>query len=443
MPATELREVYKYFSNEFLKLEDFDQYYVNTDQSRGLVPCRRMARKFNENPSGSLKFILAGYRGSGKSTELIRLEKEIGDSFFILNFSVLKELDPITLDYIELFIVAMDKLFDFVTRRQIAISPEYLRNIHAWLNTKEIEEIRDKYMGTEFEAGAEIDVNLPFLARFFTKLKASLKASRSLKETLKREIEPKISELIFNCNALITEIKNKLPIEGKKGLILVIEDMDKLSLNKAEDIFYNHSSPLTSLHIHTIYTYPIALVYHTKFNYVKNNFDEYFELPMIKVKNRQGAPYYPGREVLREILAKRIDLELFESPELVEDLIIHSGGCLWDLFRMVNEATDHAMDFEQEKIEKSNIEHAKIRLKADYENTIAEKREGSATITKVEKYFDTLKSIANDPLKKPMNTPEVLDLKQNLAVLGYNSENWCDVHPMVRLILQERGMLDN
>jgi hypothetical protein len=35
----------------------------------------------------------------------------------------------------------------------------------------------------------------------------------------------------------------------------------------------------------------------------------------------------------------------------------------------------------------------------------------------------------------------MLDLMNNLTVLGYNGDNWHDVHPTVRDILKERGMI--
>jgi hypothetical protein len=73
-------------------------------------------------------------------------------------------------------------------------------------------------------------LDIPFIAKFFAKLKSAAKSTVSMKETYKITIEPKLSEFIFNCNLLINEIKNKLPDVDKKGLVIIIEDLDKLSL---------------------------------------------------------------------------------------------------------------------------------------------------------------------------------------------------------------------
>jgi hypothetical protein len=53
-----------------------------------------------------------------------------------------------------------------------------------------------------------------------------------------------------------------------------------------------------------------------------------------------------------------------------------------------------------------------------------------------------LVEVAMDPTKKVNNTEEILDLRQNLCILGYNGDGWCDVHPLVKDILIERNLWD-
>jgi hypothetical protein len=82
-----------------------------------------------------------------------------------------------------------------------------------------------------------------------------------------------------------------------------------------------------------------------------------------------------------------------------------------------------------------------FRLRRDYENTIAEKRVNNELVISVEEYYETLKGVALSETKKVDNTGAALDLRQNLCILGYNDEGWCDVHPVVRSILQERKLI--
>jgi len=62
-------------------------------------------------------------------------------------------------------------------------------------------------------------------------------------------------------------------------------------------------------------------------------------------------------------------------------------------------------------------------------------------VTSVGEYYETLRAVAVSETKKVDNTGAVLDLRHNLCILGYNDEGWCDVHPVVRTILQERKLI--
>ena len=439
MRAFKLEDVYDCFDSNPINIKDFDKYYVDVDEGRGLTPLKKMKRLFERNPGGSYKFLFAGYKGCGKSTELNRLQKDLQDDFIVLNFSVREELDILNISYIELFIALMKRLFQFAgEEKKIKIPKKYIENITNWVKSKEIVDIDEKYLGMNVETGATAEVGVPFFAKFFARFTASAKASSSLKETLRETVEPKLSELILNCNLLINEIKAQLEKIDKKGLIVIVEDMDKVDLQKGEDIFYVHSAQLTQLNCHTIFTFPIALKYYIRFTAIKNNYTGSFDLPMIKVKNKDGSSFEEGRNLMREIIKQRMDVKVYADPAIIDKMIDYSGGCLFDLFRMIRDAADNALDFDREQIEEEDFKAAYLYLTSDYENTIAENK---AEQIPVDKYYEVLVECARDKKKKPRQSKELLDLRNNLTVLGYNGENWSDVHPVVRDILKERGKL--
>jgi len=397
-----------------------------------------LKRILNEQPDGNLKILFAGHRGCGKTTELVRLRKAIDNDFIILNFSVAEELDTLNINYIELFIVTMEKLFELVEHEKITIDDLYLKNITEWLKSKEIEEVREKHLGSDIEAGIESGVDIPFLTKFFGRFKAAAKASSSMKTTLKTTVEPKLSELIWHCNRLLFEIRSKFGELNKKDLLIIIEDLDKVPMDKAEDIFYAHSNQLTQLNCHCIFTFPISLLYHIRFKAISNNYDENFVLPMIKVAERDGGECTEGINIMEDIVKQRMDISLFEDNSILKDMIKYSGGCLWDLFRMIKNAAYHALDFDRTLINREDYESAYNRLKADYERTIAENKEKGI---KVDAYYGELRSCAADENKKPEYTDIMLDLMNNLTVLNYNGKNWSDVHPIVKDILKDRKLI--
>ena len=439
MPAHKLEQVYSFFKNRPVNLQNFEELYAPADRGRGKsVPFQRIKRRLYEDPEGSLKMLFAGHKGCGKTTEMVRLQRDIQDDFVVLNFSAVKELDILNIGYIEIFIAAMSKLFQFVEEeKDIQIAPIYLKNILNWLKSREIEEINEKYMGMGMETEAGGGVDIPFLAKFFARFSASAKSSSSLKEVLKQKVEPKLSDLIFHCNRLITEIKNQRP-GNKNGLVIIFEDLDKMDLQKGEEIFYRHAVQLTQLHCHCIFTFPLALLYNTGFNAIKVSYDEDFVLPMIKVYQKEGGENPDGMQVMEEIVKKRMDLSLFEDISILKDMIRYSGGCLWDLFEMIKDASDSALDFGREKINREDYQSAFQALKRTYEFTIAENKAKGIT---VDQYFETLKSCAMDANKKPKSTDILLDLRNNRTVLSYNDVHWSDVHPVVRAILQEKGLI--
>ncbi len=335
----------------------------------------------------------------------------------------------------------MEQLFNFVNETpQIKIDPQYLEKILSWVKTKEIEEISQNYMGMEIDTQAKAGVKVPYLADFFAKFRAAAKSSSSFKEVLKTKIEPKLSTLIFNCNQLIAEIKKNLPNIQKKGLVIIIEDLDKVDIDKGMDMFYTHSTKLTQLHCHCIYTFPIALRYNLKFNPIKVNYDDTFVLPMIKVREKNGDRFDAGETTLTSIVEKRMDLSLFENKKILGKMIDISGGCMWDLFRLIKDAADNALDYDRKKISDDDYRIAVTGMQADYMAQIAENPEKGI---KVEDYYQALADCALDDNKKPKSSDIMLDLRSNLSFLNYNGEDWSDVHPIAKEILRENGYLES
>jgi len=442
MKATSLEHIYTAFSTEPLRIDQLEEYYVSAVEGRGDNPLFYIKQILESTPNDHQHLLFAGYRGCGKSTELNRLQQQVEKERLVINFSVMEELDPVSLHYIELFIVTMERLFEKAKDLNLNISKAYIESISNWYKTGEIQEIKQQYIdgGTEFGAGAQL--NIPFFANFFSKLKASAKASKSLKEQLTQKVEPKLSQLIAHCNDLILEVrKNVQDANGAREVLLIIEDLDKLPIDRAESLFYNYSRQLVQLKVDTIFTYPISLLYNPKFTAINNIFDDTYELPMIKITERDGQPDERGRAILRQIVARRMELSLFDTQGILEQMIAYSGGCLRDLFRLIRQAALSALALEREKITEADFHSAYQKLKREYANTLADKVVNGQVAISVDDYYEELAKLAADENKQPLNTDPLLDLRQNLTILGYNGEGWCDVHPIVKDILKDRKQL--
>ncbi|CAF4659591.1 unnamed protein product [Rotaria sp. Silwood1] len=394
-----LQAAYNNFKPDALGNEDFAKFYIEANDGRGDSPFGDIKLRLLNDKKGSGQFLLSGYRGC-----------------------VRKELDPIHLNYVELFTLTMEKLFETIQNEDLTntISEELLKSVQSFTDTVNKETSTNFNLGIDGEVGKKTPELIEKLLGFFYKLRISSSASQSVKNTVNTVIEQRLSDLIKHCNDLIREIKIG---SGGKGLVIFIEDLDKILLAKAEDLFYNYGNIINQLNTNVIFTFPISLKYNAKANVIVGNFDETFELPMIKIKTKAGENYDIGRNTIYNIITKRLDANSFESNDLIYKFIDKSGGCLRDVFRMVKTALDTALTHHRDTITTEDFNRGYLKLKRDYESSIAEKRneDGSIAIA-LQEYIDTLKAVANSATKKEMNTEATMDLRQNLCVLSYNGE---------------------
>lgn len=426
-----------------LNEENYDDYYVETREGRGEDPISRLVNRFKIQKSKNLKILFAGFRGCGKSTELFRLKRELDDEFLIRIFSVRDKLDPNNLTISEILITVMRDLFDVVNTyyKQIKLKEKLIKNIENWVNAIYSEDIKSKYYEGKISAGGGIDTGFGKILNVFAKLGLDFNAGRKFQEITKKEINQTLSELILNCNLLVREIKEQLHKINKHNIIFIIEDLEKVALSLGEEIFFNYSKQLTSIDCSFIYTFPISLVYNPKYNVIIQDFDENLTLPMIKVHEKDGSSYNQGIDGILQILHKRIDKGKNLIPAgLLKEFVFMSGGSLRDLFRMLKAAAENAAARGKEKIEKKDFQYSLNRLKNDYYNTISyNERTGMSA----KDYYEILVQCCKRPNKKPADVKGLIDLKHNMCILGYNGEEWFDVHPVVKLILEEQKMMES
>ncbi|MCP5108303.1 MAG: hypothetical protein GY950_33260 [bacterium] len=442
MVAKCLDDFYATLDIKPLNENNYDGYYVDTKEGRGEDPISRLGKRIKIQKDKDLKILLSGFRGCGKSTELFRLKRELDDRFLIRIFSVREKLDPNNLTISEIIITVMRDLFDFVNDHydQIKLSQKLIKNIENWANTiYSEEETKYKYFEGKINAGGGIGAGLGKILNVFTRLGLDFNAGRKFQEITKKEISRTLSELILNCNLLILDIKKQLRKINKHNVIFIIEDLEKVALSLGEEIFFNYSKQLTSISCSFIYTFPISLVYNPRYNVIIQDFDVNLTLPMIKVHEKDGKDYKPGIDSIFRIIRKRIDKEKnLITEDLLKEFVLMSGGCLRDLFRMLKSAAENASAHGKEKIEEEDFQYSLNRLKNDYYNTISYDERTGLT---AEDYYKILVGCCNNRKKKPVDVKGLIDLKHNMCILGYNGEEWFDVHPVVKLILKEQNMI--
>ncbi|MEW6607411.1 MAG: hypothetical protein AB1414_08150 [bacterium] len=358
-----------------------------------------------------VKILFSGHRGSGKSTELNHLALLLQDRFFIVRFSILKTLSLVDLNYIDIILMCGLNLINKALEDKVKINEGILHNIQDWLHN---EIIKERIVETPEALDITSELNL-----LVVKLTGKITKESITRTIMRQRIEPRLEELIDKINLTISEIEEKT---AKKTLI-IIEDIDKVNLQNALNLFFLHGTSLTQINSRIIYTFPIALQYSNDFPQIKRAFHRDFILPNIFISDKQGNKNLKGIELLKRIILTRVEAQLI-AEEAIQEAINLSGGVISELISLVQDAALKALASRYERIDKENIIKAGNKIRQDYQ----------ALLTTEE--YEVLERVHKGEKKRGTNEPIVRDLLHNLALLEYrNDDLWIDVHPIVKDIL--------
>lgn len=425
--AEDLRGILKVTKPKPLRGEEYNSFFIDTYSARGEDAASMLSDYFLSNCDSPQKVLFMGHRGSGKSTELYRMEKMLDDDFKIINFSIREEIDTTDLEYSDLIFVILERLYEAAKKDEIEIDKNILDNLDQYWNSETIKEellISKK----DIEGKAEIKGGLWGL--FSSSIKGVFKTGAETKKTIREFIRPQLNKLIQNTNDLISNISDKYR-NNDKSLLLIIEDLDKLDIEIAENLFLHRRNILTGLNIHIIYTFPIFLLYSEKFNTISEAFDHHQMLSMIKTNNRDGTAYNKGRETLRELVDKRIQPGLIEQQAL--DFIIEkSGGAIRHLLEMLLNATllERSQNRDAETITLNSAQKAYSKIRSYFERCIESK------------HITALKELYEGKDGKPLQDDSLKEMLSCLAVIEYNGDRWCGLHPAVKDYLKNKGVIE-
>ena len=414
---------------EYITATDFDRAWLNFELDLPLRPGpngepNRFYVNRPGNPIGELidallapfyrapKFFFSGHRGCGKSTELLHLMANPGiqRKYWPLNFSIREEADIIDLDFRDILLAIGSRMFRDYRKAGGRLPEQLLKELNSWRGKVE-EEVKTIHTGrTAFEIGAGIDA-------FFTNTGLKMKLEPATRAELRQVFEKDITGLISVINNIATAIYSK---ERRIPLIL-IDDLDKPNLEEARAIFHDRRNIMMQPNCAIIYTVSSALFYTKEFEAIR---DQAIFLPNIKlhphvepeVKDREGY------QTLRRFVHVRIDPNLVEGLAL-EEAISNSGGVFREMARIMRTAIGRARRRRAAKVENIDVEWATTEIRNEYRRIL-----DKADIEILRKVHQQNRLEYDDRLRP---------LLQLLAVLEYrNGENWCDIHPVLRRLIE-------
>lgn len=427
MPADNIKDVFNN-ANPDAPLESGDRRYYDCSAYRGednIIKRMLNAIKLSDTTTCQL---LAGPRGSGKTTELKRLQKNLEDEkYWVVYCDVTTGLDLEDTETIDIVLALIKIVVEELNERGIKISSALVKQFLS--NFKETvfeKEEYDKYEA-EVKSEAKTGFEIPLFGSLMTKITGMIKAGTTSKKTVREKLDPQFSKILDDANniilAAIVEIKKKKYTD----LVLIVDNLEKIVIKDKGDqrtshsvIFIEQGDRLKNLNCHLVYTIPINLVYSPKNSDLREIFGcEPKILPMVKVQDPHNnyRTFDKGINALKDLLAQRIAIEKAFAEGVAEYLCRMSGGHIRELMIMIREACTYLDDLPitmevAEKVVNKQRENSRRAISKDYWVKLAE--------------VDKTKEVDDNGLEYQNM------LYYHMVLLYMNDENWYDVHPIIK-----------
>ncbi len=367
--ATNLKAVYR-ACNPNVPLESDDTRYVDLSEVRGTHNIvNDIAKRINFSDEGQFhQQLFTGHRGSGKTTELLRLKTELEkQNFFVIYLDAGEQLDLGNLNYLDVLLSMAKEIESQVRHREIALNSDLLDDLKTWFFERVIDDEKNNTETVAVEAKAKMGIKIPLIGELFSSAVADIKSASTRRESTRQKIERELTVFIAKLNALIGNARSEVKKRQYHDLVLIVDGLEKMAYSKAANTEYSNHQELFVLHAeqmkapqcHIIYTIPITLAYNKNLGADFNS--ETIVLPMVKMNDK-------GIACLRQIIENRVDLsQTFEAPSDVTALIERSGGVVRDLMRLIQDAV---INTDGLKIGREEIANACTTLTRDYERML-------------------------------------------------------------------------
>jgi len=384
------------------------------------------------------KIIFTGHRGSGKSTLLGKFSQEMENKFFVVLFSIADLIEGSDVNHVNILFAMAVMLMEKAETQHIEIGNKTKQAFYEWFSKHTKIESRDISFSNEIETTGQVGSDLWFV-KFFAKIKATLKANKVIRDEIKTEFAQRFSDLVDRVNDIAIAIQ---AASGKEVLV-IIDDLDKLPLEVVETIYSNNLNAFFQPQFRIIYTIPMATTRDKNLRGIIRDATNNRILSMWATKffargqdkNPDAVAKQEMVDIFAEVLQKRLNEELIEA-DVMEQLIIKSGGALRELIRLASRCCEHCLmqlrrtpDAQDLKITTEILQKAVTDLRIEFTEPLGEND------------LDILLQIYDKNTPQDGMDQVFLDLLHTLYILEYrNDDVWFGLHPIVREILLRREL---
>lgn len=424
--ANTLKSAYLACTLEPLDGERIEQYYVDLSAVRKTLAVDRISTILDLQEADNFSTILfTGHRGSGKSTELKRIQKIWKESYHVIYLEVNEETDINDANYTDLYLIVIKQVEFALRKLGLKFDQRLLSSFEAWFKeiTEENEESVEKSVSVESEASLE--GGAPFIAKLMVKLLAQIKGSDKQKTTIRQTLEKDISRLKADINLLLRDayVKLQKKYPDYKGLLIIFDNLDRISPKVADHLFFEYAAQLQELHCTIIYTVPISVLCSPK-NPLSLFDGNPHIVPMVNIyqfdRNGRDLNYNQiGLDTIASSIEKRVNVDaVFDSRAELLELAKASGGNVRQLMQMMRSACLTARTKNHPKILAEDVIYAIKEQQFSFERLIPN---------------DHYPLLAQVYLNKDVSKDDIGQLMLfNTSVLEYNGDNrWNYPNPVV------------
>lgn len=380
--------------------DDFKSFYEPL--AKGMISDFTTNLDMNQDTG---KFFFTGQRGCGLTTELNHLAMDLTKKYTIIHFSILELVDPLDPDFKDILLSTavemLRKLLD------LGFEPENLKpavKVILTLIERNIEAFEKHHIEMNFEY-------LYHMMLAHTKKRGEI---RSKMES--RTVD--IIDIISDCASLLEQFTNKQPI-------VLIDDLDKVTVEEAEKIFLKNKHSMLLPKCRIIYTMPFGLYYKDEFTLLTRDYQDCLVIPLVNIYSKENKENEKGIEIFEKIIKKRIkEPETYFDDEIVTDIIIRTGGIVKHLLEHLNQCCFVNMQEKKEFIGDKTLKTVINRRKREWYRLL-DKKERSM----LRKVYDSknIYSVDSKTLPHLLDFGFVLEQRQD--------EVWFDIHPILRQAL--------
>jgi energy-coupling factor transporter ATP-binding protein EcfA2 len=425
--ANTLKSAFNACTLEPLEGLEIEKYYVDLSAVRKTSAVDGVSTILDFQEAANFSTILfTGHRGSGKSTELKRIQKIWEESYHVIYLEVNEETDINDANYTDLYLIVIKQVEFALRKLGLNFDQRLLNSFEAWFKdiTKENEESVEKSVSVEAEASLE--GGAPFIAKLMVKLLAQIKGSDKQKTTIRQTLEKDISRLKADINLLLDDayVKLRKKYPEFKGLLIIFDNLDRIPPGVADHLFFEYAAQLQELHCTIIYTVPISVLCSPK-NPLSLFDGNPHIVPMVNIyqldRNIRNLDYNQlGLDAIASLVEKRVDINaVFNSRAELLELAKASGGHVRQLMQMMRSACQTASTKKHPKILAEDVIYAIKQQQFSFERFIPN---------------DHYPLLAQVCINKDVSKDDIGQLMLfNTSVLEYNGDNrWNYPNPVVK-----------